>query len=775
MPDLFEVRMRKSSKWKPPEAATAIQALLDHAQAGVTLQIVATHDAIRFILEPADENHLTLDTVKNIVASYYPGGEVHVPEDWGLEPPYHRRWAVLARSESLFFDEFETVDMHKVHDPLSIVMQTMNNLEPGEVMVYSVHVHRVFQVSEEAIEKLLTRPAIEDYEPQIYVPYDVGLLGWIIIQIRLAIARWGLSRKRVDAYEKRDMVRYLTKLRQPLAETVVSVHMDSPNPERLQILNDVLAAIKSIATHTNMRIVDSGDSYDVYEIEEAAHAAAATGPAFYQYLVDEEPDGVLHYGFFLLSPELATLFHFPHEDCSASRIMWAKTHVAMPEVLKQVSDGVVIGRNNGHVVKLPAEVQTQHSIVLGKTGTGKSSLIQQMVAQYLALQQGVLIIDPAGPLVTHVLRYHIPPGRENDVIVIDLNNIKHPAPLSPLYRPKGFSEDVAIDMLMSVMAKVDPDMTFKEMSDTMHMIVLTLAADPEANLLDVQRLLDDGAYRQRLIEMADDFTVTAFWDRYDAMSESKQRELTRPVLRRLNTFYRNKALRAIVCHPRPLNLRQLVSEGKIILVSLAADEARMPVEQRQLLGAMLVAQVQMAAMSGAIKNPPFMLVIDEAQHFVTTALDTMLSEARKYNMGILLSNQFSKQLTGNTLDAVEGNVATLISFEVGEPDAKVFVPYMKPEFQTMDLVKMGVYRAAVSTRYQNTRQPAFTLETLPPPQANGASNLEAATAREAHLRRLSIENYTPMTYDEVNAWLRDRYLPSPASDLANEESDDFLE
>jgi len=771
MPDLFEVRMRKSGKWKPPEAATAIQALLDHAQAGITLQIVATHDAIRFVLGPADENHLTLDTVKNILASYYPGGEVHMPEGWGLEPPYYRRLAVLARSESLFFDEFETVDMHKVHDPLSIVMQTMNNLEPGELMVYSVHVHRVFQVSEEGIKGLLTRPATDLYEPQFLVPYDIGLLGWIIIQIRLAIARWGLSRKRVDSYDERDMVRYLTKLRQPLAETVVSVHMDSPNPERLQILSDMLAAIKSIATHTNMRLIDGGD--DVYEIADAADAAEVTGPTFYKYLVDEEPDGVLQYGFFLLSPELATLYHLPHEGCTASRIVWANTHVAMPEILKQVHDGIVIGRNNGHVVKLPAEEATMHTIISGKNGTGKSSLVQQMVSQYLALNRGLCVIDPHGQLVTNILRYHIPRGREADVVVLDFADLVHPAALNPLYRPGEISGDIATDMVMSVMSTVYDDFAFREMSDTLHMALTTLSADPEATLLDVQRLFDDVAYRQRLVADVDDFTVNAFWNKFDGLTLAKQNEMTRPVLRRLNAFYRNKALRAIACHPRPLNLRQLMAENKIILISLNADEARMPSEQRELLGAVLVSQFQMAAMAGAIQDGPFMLFIDEAQHFVTTSLDKMLSEARKQGLGLVLANQYLRQLSGSTLEAVEGNVASMITFEVGESDARALSAYMKPEFDVQDLVKLGKYRAAVSTRYANTRQPAFTLETLPPPQANGASNLAAAIAREASLRRLSIENYTPMTYDEVNAWLRDRYLSTTGP--AAEESDDFLE
>ena len=122
-----------------------------------------------------------------------------------------------------------------------------------------------------------------------------------------------------------------------------------------------------------------------------------------------------------------------------------------------------------------------------------------MVAQYLERGQGFCIVDPAGSLVSSVLRYLIPAGREDDVVVLDLNDLVYPAPLSPLYRPAGFSDEAAVSMLMSVMAKVDKDMAFREMSDTLHMALRTLVVDPEANLLDVQRLFEDDGFRQRLV------------------------------------------------------------------------------------------------------------------------------------------------------------------------------------------------------------------------------------------------------------------------------------
>ena len=212
-----------------------------------------------------------------------------------------------------------------------------------------------------------------------------------------------------------------------------------------------------------------------------------------------------------------------------------------------------------------------------------------------------------------------------------------------------------------------------------------------------------------------------------------------------------------MCHPDPLDIAARMAQNKIILVSLRASEAKVPLTERVLLGAGLVAQIQMAALAGVIQNGPYFLYIDETQYFVTSALDQMLSEARKRGLGLVLTNQYLKQLAGNTLNAVMGNVGAMISFEVGEPDAKAVASYVKPDFTAADLVSLGNYKAAVTMRFEGERQPAFSLETVAPPRSQDQTTAGEA---EERIRKKSIQNYTPKSHQEVVDWLSARYAPS---------------
>jgi hypothetical protein len=290
------------------------------------------------------------------------------------------------------------------------------------------------------------------------------------------------------------------------------------------------------------------------------------------------------------------------------------------------------------------------------------------------------------------------------------------------------------------------------MANTLNMALLTLAHEPQPTLLDIQHLFQDDEYRERITAKVDNIMVKRFWDGYEEMKDGQRRSLTDP-LWRLDAFYNNNQLLSITCHPERLKLAEWIKANKIILVSLNAPSNSVPEQERYMLGASLVSQIEMVVKDSVIKDKPYMLYIDEVRHFVTTALPDMLSESRKYGLGLVLASQYSKQLVGDTLDAVQGNVSTLVSFEVGQPDAKALVPYMKPGFTDTDLVSMGQFTAAVSLRYQRERQPAFTMETLPPP-----GHEQSQPERESKLRKLSVETYTPKPYSEVMDWVKKRYM-----------------
>lgn len=791
MSEIFEIYVPKSTQWQPNVAATFTNALYEHVTSTLSLSIIASHGQLRWVMMTGeDETSLELETLQKLVVSYYPNAVVELAELDGFpQIPYERRFAAFSRSESDFYETFTTVHHFKTRDPLVMVAQAMSQLEPDEVLIYSLDISEINRYTEAQLFEFLTVSAHEaGHRSQIGLPMGGSanfVAGWIAGSlIRKPIENAMLKRKKLWRHNESDLERYRNKLSQKVAVVAVSLILDSPSKERLASLASVIGAVKNTTGDGLARISDGVDRMGSITTEEQENRFLP-GVIVAQWFEAEQqrknpkklnPVCPRDMVFFMTPDELAALWHLPHEEFINTKTRWVDESLKpMPESLKSLDKGVVLGNNGDHAVRLPDEERTQHAVIIGKPGTGKSSLLHQLIHQDIAAGKGVCVIDPHGTLVRHILQSSIPTWRDNDVVVLDFANHEYPPPLNPLYRPTGVADEVAADMLRAVLMKIYPEFALKEMADTLQTVLLTLTAADQPIPLDVIRIFDEEAYRHQLVKKLDDYTLERYWAKFEGYSEAKQDEMARPVLWRMRPFYGNKALRVIACHPKPLNLRDLISQDKIILVSLAADEAKMPLDQRMFLGAALVSQLQMAVMSGAIKQPPYLLYIDEAQHFVTTGLDTMLSEARKQGLGLTLANQYLDQLAGDTLRAVEGTVSTLVAFEVGEPDAKAFATYLKPSFTVSDLVALGKYRAAVSLRYQNQRQPAFTLETLPPPRLD---NEQVGASRESDLRQKSVENYTPMTYIQVQDELRKRYGPSqtpPTGTSPNDGGDDYFE
>ncbi len=491
----------------------------------------------------------------------------------------------------------------------------------------------------------------------------------------------------------------------------------------------------------------------------------------------------------LTPPEIAGLWHLPDERFSAVSIDWLKTReVRLTRNLQEVKQGIPLGVNRysgeERPVYLPDEDRTTHTAIIGKNGTGKSSLMHTMIHADIAAGKGVCVIDPHGSLVQGILQASIPEAREQDVVVLDLSTTVdgkfYPPPLNPLAKPAGVEGQSAAGMIISILSENYADFAEKQMAYLLNNTLLALYYEPDASLLNVVDFLEDGNYRANVLSKLKNPVVKRAWKRFEEKTDRDKENMVFPLIRRLDSFITNNHLLAMTCHPQPLDLRALVASNKIILVSLGANQARIPPIERRILGSMLVSQIQMAAMDNAIQHPPFMLYIDEAQNFTTTKLPEMLAEVRKHGLGLVLANQYFRQLAGDTLDALEGNVGTLIAFEVGEPDAQTLAAYLKPALKKEDLIAFGKYRAAVSLRYQGKRQEAFSLETLPPPH----QHLSPATAknREIQLRRLSIQQYTPMAYDRVEAALNKRYDPdrqdlphTPETGTTNGKADEFIE
>jgi hypothetical protein len=729
----FPIVIAKDRDWHPQSAVLFIKSLLNRfggKEMYLELQIEAWRGHIVWGVT-VTHGEISERQMTTLVKTFYPEAEVGYV-DWEYpEFPCFYKGIVLRRppgSEPII-PLTNAKNIKPASDPLLQISQAMDNLEAGEVLGL-----RIFITSQAEYR-------VSDWER--------------FVKVVLEAAEKELRRNnpwRIDFPRQTTLEEILikNKLAEPLYTCQIAVQISSPEPDRTQIADTVVGILSAFNWPPFIALnYTSEDEQVLYDEVDYA-------PDQYTNVIDlMSKDEFLASRYFLTAEEIASLWHLPYEDFKAKGIPWTiRESASLPPLLREVR-GLFLGMNRGEEVHQPIDERTQHTIVIGKPGTGKSSLLHRMVDSDIKAGLGLCVIDPHGTLIRDILQHSVPLERENDVVVLDFANENNPPPLNPLYHPAGVSEDIAADMITQVMTSLYDDFAGKEMAETLSTALYTLTSEIQPTLRDVMRLLEDEEYREELVAKLDDDVAANFWKRFSLYSEGRRSEMIRPILWRLNPFYRNKALRMIACHPNPIDLRKLIKENKVILISLAADEAKMPSDQRNLLGAVIVSQIQMAVMAGAIQQKPFLLYVDEAQNFISTGLPKMLTEARKQGLGLILANQYLRQLAGDTLEAVEGTVGTMLCFEVGEPDAKAFAPYMRPQFEVADLVALGKFRAAVSMRYRDSRQPAFRLDTLQPPHTED----NTAQKREIYLREQSVATYTPMTYSEVNEWLRKRYNP----------------
>lgn len=380
------------------------------------------------------------------------------------------------------------------------------------------------------------------------------------------------------------------------------------------------------------------------------------------------------------------------------------------------------------------------------------------------------MIDPHGNLIRDILRGSIPPERAGDVAVIDLANADYPAPLNPLRSAHSYA---ATARIMRVIERLFEGFEgAPRMVNYLRSALLLLQGDPEATLRDISRVFLDDVYREELLNKADNPELEDFWDmQYNQSSPQMRAQIADPVLSRVRPFFANPYLYPMLCHPYALDFGTMIDENKIILISLDVSEETLHGQERDLLGALLVTQLQIAAMRQR-RSTPFYIYIDEVQRFVTTSLSDVLSEARKYGVALTTANQYLGQLTGKTLEAVMGNVGTTIVFSCSPEDGQALSQYMKPEFTPHKLVNLDRFSAAVKMQVEAQTQPAFSLLTDVP-----LFYPEDWQGRETSLRTFSRHHHTPMPREAVLHWLKERYprRPTIRNGQPTREQDSFYE
>lgn len=357
--------------------------------------------------------------------------------------------------------------------------------------------------------------------------------------------------------------------------------------------------------------------------------------------------------------------------------------------------------------------------IIGKTGTGKSTLIQNMVISDIREGNGLCLIDPHGDLAEGILDF-IPKKRVKDVIYFNLADLEYPIALNPLERIHPDLHHLVVSGLISVFKKLWPDFWGPRLEHILRHSILTLLEYPGSTLLDIPRLLTNNEFRKDVLRHITHPQVKDFWllefEKYSAWLKS---EATAPILNKVGQFLTSVPLRNIVGQKEnTFKIRSVMDEGKILIVNLS--KGRIGEDNAALLGAMIVTRIQLAAMSRVDlpqeKRRPFYLYVDEIHNFLTLSFADILSESRKYGLNLILSHQHIGQLDEEIRGAIFGNVGTMISFRVGAEDAKYLAREFHPVFNETDIINLPNHHIYLKLMIDGVTSRPFSAVTLPPPE-----------------------------------------------------------
>lgn len=446
----------------------------------------------------------------------------------------------------------------------------------------------------------------------------------------------------------------------------------------------------------------------------------------------------------LSAEELASLFHVPDIRYNqAPHIHWQNFKVSKaPENLPK--EGMKLGTNfyRGEMtdVRIKNEDRFRHFYVIGQTGTGKSSILQVMIRQDLQEGKGLCIIDPHGSLIEDVIPF-IPRERADDVIYFNPGDLERPLGLNLLEADTPEEQDWVALEAMNIMIKLfDEEVFGPRIQDYFRNGCLTLMASPDGgSLTDVVRLFTDDDFQKERVKHVKNPIVKSFWENQMAKTGAREKQEMIPYFAaKFGQFVTNGMMRNIIGQTRSaFNFSDVMNNEKILLMNLSKGETGEV--NSKLLGLIVVSKLQMAAMRrqklAKEDRKDFFLYIDEFQNYVTDSIESILSEARKYRLGLVMAHQYLAQLEegggkkgkGVSLkDAIFGNVGSIMSYKIGAQDAEFMAKEMAPVFSEQDLVSMDKFKGVLKLSIDT--QPSRPFSFIPTNPYVDTGDLEAAEA-----------------------------------------------
>ena len=388
-------------------------------------------------------------------------------------------------------------------------------------------------------------------------------------------------------------------------------------------------------------------------------------------------------------------------------------------------------RNKRVPFGIKSKDRLKHVYVIGKTGMGKSTMLENMAIQDIQKGRGLAFIDPHGKTAELLLDY-VPAERVRDVLYFAPFDTDFPVSFNVMEDVGPDKRHLVSNGLMSAFKKIWVDAWSARMEYILNNILLALLEYPDSTLIGVNRMLADKDYRKRVVENVSDVSVKAFWtDEFARYGDRYMQEAGAAIQNKIGQFIANPLVRNIIGQPKStFDLRKMTDERKVLILNLS--KGRVGEANANLLGSMLITKIYLGAMSRADASerelrvlPNFYLYVDEFQSFANESFADILSEARKYKLNLTIAHQYIEQMSEEVRAAVFGNVGTMVSFRIGAYDAEVLEKEFAPQFTAQDMVNLGQFQVYLKLMIDGVSSQPFSATTLPPIQMSGTSYREA--------------------------------------------------
>jgi len=393
--------------------------------------------------------------------------------------------------------------------------------------------------------------------------------------------------------------------------------------------------------------------------------------------------------------------------------------------------GYTTYRDKNNLFGIKRKDRRQHVYILGKSGTGKSVLMFNMVIQNIQNGDGVCVVDPHGELVEGILSA-IPPHRMKDIIYFNPADPDYHIGFNVLELVDSKYKHLVASGLMGIFTKIWANAWSARMEYILNNAILALLDTPGTTMLGIPRMLVDKDYRQKIISNLKDPVIKAFWiHEYEAWQDKFRNEAIAPIQNKVGQFLSTSIIRNVVGQSKStINVFDIMNEGKIFLVNVS--KGRIGEDNSSLLGGMIITKIQLAAMERVripeSERKDFYLYVDEFQNFVTDAFASILSEARKYRLNLTVAHQYTAQLisdkNSSVRDSIFGNIGTMIVFRVGADDAEFLEKEFEPEFTPQDIVNLPNFKIYLKLMIDGVTSRPFSAKTIPPMIKAGNKKVE---------------------------------------------------